>query len=46
VKWYRCGHEFADVRALPDRGEFLHRQIGTAILRPLILKELGSGKSR
>jgi hypothetical protein len=41
VKWYLCGHEFSDVRALPDRGEFLKREIGTAPLRPVILKDLG-----
>lgn len=46
VKWYLCGHEFADVRALPDRGEFLHKVIGTAPLRPIMLKDLGWDKSR
>jgi dienelactone hydrolase len=46
VKWYLCGHEFSDVRALPDRGEFLHKVIGTAPLRPIILEDLGSDKKR
>lgn len=35
-------HEaFADPRALPDRAEFLRRQIGIAPLHPILLKELG-----
>lgn len=46
AKWYLCGHEFSDVRALPDRGEFLHKVIGTAPLRPIILKDLGWDKKR
>ena len=46
VKWYSCGHELSDVRALPDRGEFLHKVIGTAPLRPIILNDLGWDKRR
>lgn len=41
VKWYEGGHDFADPRALPDRADFLHREIGIAPLRPLIQKEIG-----
>lgn len=33
VKWYEGAHEFGDPRALPDRAEFLHQQIGIAPLR-------------
>jgi dienelactone hydrolase len=47
VKWYEGGHDFADPRALPDRAEFLHQQIGIAPLRPILQNELGwSGKKK
>jgi dienelactone hydrolase len=45
VKWYEGGHEFGDIRALPDRAEFLHQQIGIASLRPIIRKELEQHKA-
>jgi len=41
VKWYEGGHDLGDPRALPDRAEFLRRQIGIAALRPILMKELG-----
>ena len=40
VKWYEGGHDFSDPRALPDRADFLHREIGIAPLRPILRKEL------
>lgn len=40
VKWYEGGHDFADPRALPDRADFLQREIGIAPVRPILLKEL------
>ncbi len=43
VKWYEGGHEFADPRALPDRAEFLRKQIEIAPLRPILKRELGWG---
>lgn len=41
VKWYEGGHDLADPRALPDRADFLHREIGIAPLRPILREELG-----
>lgn len=40
VKWYEGGHDFSDPQALPDRADFLHREIGIAPLRPILRKEL------
>ena len=40
VKWYEGGHDFADPRALPDRADFLQREIRIAAVRPILLKEL------
>ena len=41
VKWYEGGHDFADPPALPDRADFLQREIGIAPLRPILRKEIG-----
>ena len=41
VKWYDVGHEVDSVEALLDRAAWLRKEIGIALLPPIIGKKLG-----
>jgi len=46
VRWYEGGHEFNDVRALPDRAEFLREHVGIGSIGQLLREATKSENQR